>query len=80
MNGKVLFTGVVWPKNTIFTELGTLQLFPVPKTEKNHERMAFCHTWRDQDHIAERAEGHTKILIPEMLQGLEKVMAQVHYI
>ena len=45
------------------------------KTEKIYERTAFCHNWGDKDCIAGRAENLTKKHISDVLQGLEKAIA-----
>lgn len=43
-------------------------------------RANFSYSKRDEDRIAEEAEGHIKRRIWEMFRELEKVLAQVYYI
>ena len=42
--------------------------------------MMFSHHWSDQKIIAEGAESNTEKWARELLQELEKVLAQMHYI
>ena len=54
--------------------------FLVSKTEETHERTNICYDWGDKNCIAGRAQDYTKKCLSQVLQGLEKTLAQVYYI